>query len=162
MKLQLPAYTTATAARDPSCICDLHHSSRQCRILNSLSKARDRTRNLRAPSRIRFCCTTTGTPKTHFLTSLFLPACFIFVFCLCCLYPQPLWNSTIDKFSSFLQMTQLLILTSTALFYLHQVTFYFRTLLNALYPLITAFPVSLFRCLIHCLKLKVPNYSFKR
>ena len=27
LKLQLPAYTTVTAARDPSLICDLHHSS---------------------------------------------------------------------------------------------------------------------------------------
>ena len=31
-------------------------------ILNPLSKARDRTRNLMVPSQIRFCCTTTGTP----------------------------------------------------------------------------------------------------
>lgn len=28
-ELQLQAYTTATATRDPSRICDLHHSSRQ-------------------------------------------------------------------------------------------------------------------------------------
>ena len=34
LKLQLPAYTTATATPDPSCICDLHHhSSQQCQIL---------------------------------------------------------------------------------------------------------------------------------
>ena len=43
----------ATATRDLSCICNLHHSSRQCRILNPLSKARDQTRNLIVPSRIR-------------------------------------------------------------------------------------------------------------
>ena len=46
-ELQLPAYTTATAMWDPSRICDLHHSSHQhrilSRILNPLSKARDRT-----------------------------------------------------------------------------------------------------------------------
>ena len=42
-ELQLPAYATATAPRDPSCICDLYHSSQQCRILNPLSGARDRT-----------------------------------------------------------------------------------------------------------------------
>ena len=41
LELQLPAYTTATATLDPSHICDLHHSSRQCQILNPLSKARD-------------------------------------------------------------------------------------------------------------------------
>ena len=32
------------------------------RILNPLSKARNQTINLMVPSRIRFCCTTTGTP----------------------------------------------------------------------------------------------------
>ena len=42
-ELQLPAYTTATASRDLSLICSLHHSSQQCRILNPLSEARDRT-----------------------------------------------------------------------------------------------------------------------
>ena len=41
-ELQLPAYTTATATRDPSCVCDLHHRSWQHQILNSPSKARDR------------------------------------------------------------------------------------------------------------------------
>ena len=49
-ELQLPAYTTATAMWDPRHICDLHHSSRQCRILNPLSEARDGTRNLMVPS----------------------------------------------------------------------------------------------------------------
>ena len=47
-----PAYAraTATATQDLSHVCDLHHSSWQCRILNSLSKARDGTRNLMVPS----------------------------------------------------------------------------------------------------------------
>ena len=40
-ELQLPTYTTATATQDPSCVCDLHHSSQQHWILNPLSKARD-------------------------------------------------------------------------------------------------------------------------
>ena len=39
LELQLPAYTTATP--DPSCICDLHHSLWQRRILNPLSEARN-------------------------------------------------------------------------------------------------------------------------
>ena len=34
----------AIATRDPSQVCNLHHKSRQRRILNLLSKARDRTR----------------------------------------------------------------------------------------------------------------------
>ena len=48
-ELQLPAYTTTTAISDLSCIYDLHHSARQHRILNPLSKARDRTDNLMVP-----------------------------------------------------------------------------------------------------------------
>ena len=43
---QLPAYTTATATQDVSCVCDLHHSSRQHWIFNPLRDARDRTRVL--------------------------------------------------------------------------------------------------------------------
>ena len=61
-ELQLLAYTTATAVGVPSRVCDLHHSSWQRQILNPLSEARDRTHNLIVPSRIRFCCATTGTP----------------------------------------------------------------------------------------------------
>ena len=40
-ELQLPVYTPATATQHLSPICDMHHSSWQCRILNPLSKARD-------------------------------------------------------------------------------------------------------------------------
>ena len=50
LELQLPAYTTATP--DPSQVCNLHHSSQQCRILKPLSKARDPTHTLMFPSRI--------------------------------------------------------------------------------------------------------------
>ena len=35
---QLLTYTTATETSDPSCVCDLHHSSQQRWILNSLSR----------------------------------------------------------------------------------------------------------------------------
>ena len=42
-ELHLLAYATATATQDPSCICDLHHSSQQHQILNPLSEARDWT-----------------------------------------------------------------------------------------------------------------------
>ena len=47
------AYARATATQDPSRVCNLHHSSQQRWIINPLSKARDRTRNLMVPSRIR-------------------------------------------------------------------------------------------------------------
>ena len=43
LKLQLPAYSTATATRDLSRVCNLYHRSRQCQIPHPLSKARDRT-----------------------------------------------------------------------------------------------------------------------
>ena len=61
--LQLPAYTTATATRDLSCICHLHHSSWQCWNLNPLSEARDQTCILMDTSRIHFCYSTVGTPQ---------------------------------------------------------------------------------------------------
>ena len=35
------AYARTTATQDPSCVCNLHHSSQQCRFLNPLSKTRD-------------------------------------------------------------------------------------------------------------------------
>ena len=54
-ELQLLAYTTATATRDPSCICNLHHSSWQFWVLNPLSEARDRTRTLVDTSQVHFC-----------------------------------------------------------------------------------------------------------
>ena len=63
LELQLLTYTAATAMPDLSSICDLHHSSRQRRILNLLSKGRDGTRNLMVPSRIQFHCATMGMPR---------------------------------------------------------------------------------------------------
>ena len=77
-ELRLLAYTTATATQDLGCVCSLHHShshtgsglvcslhhsSWQYQILNPLSEARDGTHNFMVPSRIRFRCTTTGTPR---------------------------------------------------------------------------------------------------
>ena len=51
---ELPAYTTAAAMPDPSCISSLPHSSRQLWILNSLDKARDRACILMDASQIHF------------------------------------------------------------------------------------------------------------
>ena len=42
-ELQLPATATATATQEPSCVCDLHHSLWQHRILKPLSQAKDQT-----------------------------------------------------------------------------------------------------------------------
>ena len=41
LQLLLLADITATAMRDQSLVCDLHHSSQQRQILKPLSKARD-------------------------------------------------------------------------------------------------------------------------
>ena len=38
---QLLVFITARATPDLSCICDLHHSSRQCQVLTPLNEARD-------------------------------------------------------------------------------------------------------------------------
>ena len=73
-ELSPPAYITAIAMPDPSCICDLHHSSRQCLILNPLSEARDQNHNLVVTSWIHFRCATMGT------YSLFLNTAFSFNF----------------------------------------------------------------------------------
>ena len=58
LELQPPAYTTATAMQDPSHVCDLHHSSWQCRIPDPLSEPRDKSCILMDTSRIHFHCTT--------------------------------------------------------------------------------------------------------
>ena len=50
---------------DLSSICDLHHSSRQHRIPNPLSEARDRTHDLMDTSWIRFCCDTNGNSSVY-------------------------------------------------------------------------------------------------
>ena len=73
-ELQLPAYAS-TATWDPSCICDLHHSSPQGRILHPLREARDQTRNLMDASWIRLHCATMETPLFFFKLrfSAFLP-----------------------------------------------------------------------------------------
>ena len=42
-ELYLLAYATATTMQDPSQVFNLHHSSRQCRILNPMSEAGDQT-----------------------------------------------------------------------------------------------------------------------
>ena len=72
-ELQLPAYAIATAMLDPSQVCDLHHSSWECQILNLLSEARDQTLILMDTSRVLFplshggnsCTRISKTHPTH-------------------------------------------------------------------------------------------------
>ena len=61
-ELQLPACTTVIAVQDLSSICDLYHSSWQCRIPHPLNESRDRTRIFMDTSWIHFHCATMGTP----------------------------------------------------------------------------------------------------
>ena len=53
-ELQWPAYTAATATRDLSRICNLHHSSQQHWTLNPLSEAKDGTRILMDTSWVHY------------------------------------------------------------------------------------------------------------
>ena len=54
-ELHLLAYATATKTPDMSHVCDLHHSSRQRKILNPLSEARDGTHVLMGSSQVGYC-----------------------------------------------------------------------------------------------------------
>ena len=67
-----------TATPDPICDCDLHQSSRQCWILNQLSKARDQTRILVDVGWVRYHWATTGTP---FILFVKLPSPQTLAFC---------------------------------------------------------------------------------
>ena len=60
-ELQPQAYTTATATRDLSGVCDLYHSSWQRRIPDPLSEARDQTSIFTDTSWVPFLCATVGT-----------------------------------------------------------------------------------------------------
>ena len=61
LELPLPAIATATAMSDPSYICNLHHSSRRCQILNPPSETRDQTHILMDTSRAHYPSATMGT-----------------------------------------------------------------------------------------------------
>ena len=51
-ELPLQAYAIAAATWDPSCVCNLCHTSLQCWILNPLNEARDLTPILMDASRV--------------------------------------------------------------------------------------------------------------
>ena len=72
-ELLLQVYTTATATPDPSRICDLHRSSQQCRILDPLSEARDRTCNLMVRSWICLHCLRLCNTASHALLTPVFP-----------------------------------------------------------------------------------------
>ena len=75
-ELLLPASTPATATRDSSHVCDLHHGSGQRRILNPLSEARDRARILMGTSQVLHPPSHSGNSCVH-LFAPHLPSCVI-------------------------------------------------------------------------------------
>ena len=77
LELQPLAYATITALPDLSLDCNLHHSSWQHWILNSLSEARDRTCILMDISQIGFHWATMGM-RSHLLYS----------YCFCVLFKK--------------------------------------------------------------------------
>ena len=70
LELQLPTYTTATATWDLSHVCDLHHSSWQCWILNPMREAKDWMLILMNTSWVHYHWVRTGTPILGFLSTL--------------------------------------------------------------------------------------------
>ena len=66
IELQMLAYTTTTATRDLSGVCNLRYSSQQQWIPDSFTEARDGTHILMDTSWIHFCCTTRGMPWLFF------------------------------------------------------------------------------------------------
>ena len=58
---------TATAMPNPSHVCELHHSSQQCQILNQLRRARDKTCILMDPSWVHTTEPQLKQPIPHFL-----------------------------------------------------------------------------------------------
>ena len=80
--LYLLSYSAATATRDVSHLCDLQHTSWQCRIHNPVSKARDRTQVFVDTSRVRYHWATTGSPgMCNFSILFYFILLFFFVFC---------------------------------------------------------------------------------
>ena len=66
IRAMAPAYATETTTTDPSCVYDVHHSLWQHQILNPLSEARDKTRNLMDSCWVCFHWATMGTPLWSF------------------------------------------------------------------------------------------------
>ena len=64
-ELQVLGYIIATATQDPSHVCHLHPSSRQCWILNPLNETRDRTCILMDTNRVHYELSYNRTPTFH-------------------------------------------------------------------------------------------------
>ena len=93
-ELQLLAYASATAKPDPNRLCDMHHNSWQCQILNPLSKDRDWTLVLMDPKWVCYRWATMGTPGYNISSGIFFwrALSFCYVLCrLCLLTKAKLW-----------------------------------------------------------------------
>ena len=66
LELQLTACAMATAMQDLSCVCNLHHNSWQCWILNPLSENMDQTHILNDTSWVYNLLSHDGNSKMLF------------------------------------------------------------------------------------------------
>ena len=78
LALQPLAYTMATAMQDPGSVCDLHHSSGQQWIINSLRKAGIEAASSWILVGFVNCPTMKGTPLSFFFPPFLLPS-FLFL-----------------------------------------------------------------------------------
>ena len=69
-EMQLLAYTTAIAAPDPTCICDLCNSLQQCWIFNPMSEYKNQTSILMDTSQIHNPLSHSGNSRTNNLKIL--------------------------------------------------------------------------------------------
>ena len=81
LELQLPSFAPATATGDPSHVCSLHHSSKQCHILNPLSQVRDLIHILMDPSWIHYHWATMENVQVFFFFFWFWFAVALFFKC---------------------------------------------------------------------------------
>ena len=72
-ELQQSIHATAVPKPDTRHICDLHHSSQQCQILNPLSEAGDWTHILRDASWVCYCWATTELLNHSIYFSMHMP-----------------------------------------------------------------------------------------
>ena len=121
--------------QDASCVCNLHHSSWQHRILNPQSKARDRTHNLMVSSRICFNCATMGTPDSQISVEACFFSCYVFMLCLSiCILCLSVYLCVASVCHICLLWLSLIISTSSLLlfcsFYFPFLTFFLLSLLS--------------------------------
>ena len=110
-ELQLPAFATATATPDLSCIFDIHHRSQQHPILNPLTEPRDRTLILTDTSQVCNLLSHKGNSSLDTFKGLILPLfipnspkdrCFSLILCYFTCHQQYRWHLKSPKVSIYI------------------------------------------------------------